>query len=130
MTKKEEPTGGQAYAVMPAADPNEVRLTPAAYQHVVNCLKKRGHGLGMRLAIKKSGCAGFKYVVDFVDMEKPGDHVFAIDDQYAIYIDPDSFKAVKGTTVDFVKEGLNEILKYYNPNETSSCGCGESFSVK
>ena len=120
---------GESYAVM-KNNPDEVRLTPAAYEHVVKRLAQQKETVGMRLAIKKSGCAGFKYVVEFVQTAADDDHCFAIDDRYAIYIDPTSYQAVKGTTIDFVKEGLNEVLKYYNPNEASACGCGESFAVK
>ena len=127
---EEEVPRGQSYAVMPDSDPDKIRLTPTATEHMVESLNKHGQGIGIRLAIKKSGCAGFKYVVDYVEVAQEGDHVFAIDDNYAIYVDPKSFAAVKGTTIDFVKEGLNEVLKYYNPNEASACGCGESFAVK
>jgi len=46
-----------------------------------------------------------------------------------VFVDPDSLPLIKGTTVDFVKQGLNEAFRFHNPNIKGECGCGESFNV-
>ena len=46
-----------------------------------------------------------------------------------VYVDPESLPLIDGTTVDFVKQGLNEAFRFQNPNIKGECGCGESFSV-
>ncbi len=46
-----------------------------------------------------------------------------------VFVDPDSLPLVEGTTVDFVRQGLNEAFRFSNPNTRGECGCGESFSV-
>jgi iron-sulfur cluster assembly protein len=46
-----------------------------------------------------------------------------------VFVDPESLPLIHGTTVDFVKQGLNEAFRFHNPNIKGECGCGESFSV-
>lgn len=106
-----------------------VTLTPAAIEHVQHAIDKRGRGLGLRLSVKKSGCSGYGYEVDYVDTPADDDHIFPITESLNVYVDPESFPFVKGTVIDFERRGLNEIFTYRNPNQTGECGCGESFSV-
>lgn len=106
-----------------------VSLTQAALQHLKQQLAKRGSGVGMRLAIKKSGCSGYAYVVDYVDEPNDEDKCYPLVDNLAIYVDMKSLPFVQGTQIDYIKEGLNARFVFQNPNEQGSCGCGESFSV-
>ncbi|HEX9877348.1 MAG TPA: iron-sulfur cluster assembly protein IscA [Gammaproteobacteria bacterium] len=105
-----------------------VSLTPSAADRVRRYLHKRGHGLGLRVGIKKTGCSGYAYLVDYVDAIRTDDEVF---DQEGIkvVVDRESLKLIDGTEVDFVKQGINEAFKFRNPNVKGECGCGESFSV-
>lgn len=105
-----------------------ITMTDAAIKHVARYLEKRGHGFGIRLGVRTSGCSGMAYVLEFVDDKQPEDQVFE-SDGVRVVIDPKSLIYLDGTELDFVKEGLNEGFKFNNPNVSSECGCGESFNV-
>ncbi len=105
-----------------------ISLTPAAAERVKSFLAARGKGLGLRLGVRKTGCSGFAYVVNYADDSAASDLVFE-DRGVKVFVDPDSLPLIKGTTVDFVKQGLNEAFRFHNPNIKGECGCGESFSV-
>ena len=103
-------------------------LTENAAERVRGYLQRRGHGVGLRLGIKKTGCSGYAYVIDYADAIDPGDVVFEARG-VRVVVDNASLKLIDGTQVDFVKEGINEAFKFRNPNVKGECGCGESFSV-
>jgi iron-sulfur cluster assembly protein len=105
-----------------------VTLSPAAADRVQSFLAARGHGVGLRLAIKRTGCSGYAYVVNYAEEIGPKDTVFE-DRGVKVVVDAGSLELVDGTQVDFVKQGLNEAFKFKNPKARSECGCGESFSV-
>ena len=105
-----------------------ISLTQSAAERVRGYLERRGHGVGLRLGIKKTGCSGYAYVIDYADSIDPDDGVFdALGGK--VVVDNDSLKLIDGTQVDFVKEGINEAFKFRNPNVKGECGCGESFSI-
>jgi iron-sulfur cluster assembly protein len=105
-----------------------VTLSSAAADRVSSFLKQRGHGVGLRLGIKKTGCSGYAYVVNYAESVGTDDVVFE-DRGVKVVVDKASLPMVEGTEVDFVKQGLNEAFKFRNPKAKSECGCGESFSV-
>lgn len=105
-----------------------ISLTQSAADRVRSHIGTRGKGLGLRLGVKKTGCSGFAYVIDYADEIGDGDHVFE-DHGVKIVVDGDSLSFIDGTEVDFVKQGLNEAFKFRNPNVKGECGCGESFNV-
>ena len=105
-----------------------ISLTPAAADRVRQFLAARGQGLGLRLGVRKTGCSGFAYVVNYADETQPDDLVFE-DQGVRVYVDRESLALIDGTEVDFVKQGLNEAFKFRNPNIKGECGCGESFTV-
>jgi iron-sulfur cluster assembly protein len=105
-----------------------ISMTDAAVQHVARYLEKRGHGAGIRVGVRTSGCSGMAYVLEFIDEVEAEDQVFEFDG-VRVAIDPKSLVYLDGTELDFVKEGLNEGFKFNNPNVRSECGCGESFNV-
>lgn len=105
-----------------------ISLTPAAVSHIERFLKQRGKGLGVRLAVKTTGCSGLSYVIEYADEIGEGDQMFE-DHGIKIVVDTKSLVYLDGTELDFVKEGLNEGFQFSNPNEKNRCGCGESFSV-
>jgi iron-sulfur cluster assembly protein len=109
-------------------DSMAIVLTESAADRVRSHLAKRGAGLGLRLGIKKTGCSGFAYVVNYADEIHPGDRVFEVRG-VKVVVDPTSLPLIDGTVVDFIKEGLNEAFKFQNPKAKGECGCGESFSV-
>ena len=105
-----------------------ITLTEKAAEHVAGYLDKRGRGLGIRLAVKTTGCSGLMYVLEPVDEIQPEDLKFesqGID----VYVDPKSLVYVDGTLMDYAKQGLNEGFEFKNPNVQGECGCGESFTI-
>ena len=105
-----------------------IMLTESAADRVRTHLAQRGAGLGLRLGIKKTGCSGFAYVVNYADQINPDDAVFE-EKGVKVVVDPGSLPMIDGTLVDFVKQGLNEAFKFQNPKAKGECGCGESFNV-
>ncbi|WP_028310402.1 iron-sulfur cluster assembly protein IscA [Derxia gummosa] len=105
-----------------------ITVTEPAARQITKSLVKRGKGLGLRLAVKTSGCSGFAYALEFVDEAEGSDNVYE-GFGVKIYVDPKSLAMLDGTELDFVREGLNEGFKFNNPNVTAACGCGESFAV-
>jgi iron-sulfur cluster assembly protein len=105
-----------------------IQLTEAAAQQVATQLLRRGTGIGLRLGIKKSGCTGYAYVIDYADDLRVEDEVF---EQHGVkvVVDSESLSFLSGTTVDFRREGISEAFRFDNPNVTANCGCGESFAV-
>ncbi|MBS0357980.1 MAG: iron-sulfur cluster assembly accessory protein [Proteobacteria bacterium] len=108
-----------------------VTLTPAAVQHIKNHIKGEGKGCGIRISVKTTGCSGLSYIVEMVDSAPSGYVSEVIDKEVSVFIDPDPkcIAAIKGSTLDYVKQGLNQKFVFQNPNEKGACGCGESFTV-
>ena len=105
-----------------------ISLTESAAKQIQTQLAKRGHGVGLRVGVKKVGCSGFAYVINYADSTEPQDLIFE-DRGVKVFVDPASLPLIDGTEIDFVKQGLNEAFKFRNPNVKGECGCGESFSV-
>jgi iron-sulfur cluster assembly protein len=105
-----------------------VSLTQSAADRVRSFLESRGRGVGLRLGVKKTGCSGFAYVVNYADEVGAADVVFE-DRGVRVIVDAESLRYVDGTEIDFVRQGLNEAFKFRNPNVRGECGCGESFNV-
>jgi iron-sulfur cluster assembly protein len=105
-----------------------VSLTKSAAARVRSFLEKRGSGVGLRIGVRRSGCNGWAYTIDYADAVAAGDVVFD-DGGVKVIVDSESLGLIDGTQVDFVKDGLNEAFKFRNPNVKGECGCGESFSV-
>jgi iron-sulfur cluster assembly protein len=105
-----------------------VSLTPSAHERVRSFLAKRGSGIGLRLGVRRTGCSGFAYVLNYADDVGADDVVFD-QDGVRVIVDRESLALIDGTEVDFVKQGLNEAFRFRNPNVRGECGCGESFSV-
>jgi iron-sulfur cluster assembly protein len=105
-----------------------ISLTESAATRVKTFLSTRGHGVGLRLGVRKTGCSGFAYVINYADEAHPDDVMFE-DRGVKVFVDPGSLDVLDGTIVDFIKQGLNEAFRFRNPNVKGECGCGESFSV-
>ena len=105
-----------------------ITLTEAAAERVKAFIDNRGSGVGLRLAVKTTGCSGMAYVMEFADQVEDDDVVFE-DQGVKVLINPKSLVYLDGTELDYAKEGLNEGFKFNNPNVKDMCGCGESFNV-
>lgn len=108
----------------------DITLSDSAKRHIVAYLEKQSECKGLRLSVKKTGCSGLSYVMDYVREPETDDIVQALDSDYWIYVDKKGFPYLKGVSIDYVKQGLNHKLVFQNPNQTGQCGCGESFTVE
>ena len=106
-----------------------VTFSEAVTQHFLSYLAKQSNKKGIRLSVKKTGCSGLSYVVDYVEAPAPEDIVLPLSNDYLVSIDKASYPYLKGMHADYVKQGLNYKLVFNNPNQTGECGCGESFTV-
>ncbi|WP_447529721.1 MULTISPECIES: HesB/IscA family protein [unclassified Vreelandella] len=103
-------------------------ITQDAAKQIRHVLDERGQGLGLRVAVKPSGCSGYSYVLDFAD-EAKDDEVRFEEHGASVYVDPQALEMLDGSEVDYVSEGLNRYFRFNNPNVKDECGCGESFTV-
>lgn len=105
-----------------------ISVTPRAATQIRKALAKRGGGVGLRVAIKTSGCSGYAYALEFADAASAGDLAFE-SEGVQLFVDAKSLPMIAGTQLDWVREGLNEGFRFDNPNASATCGCGESFAV-
>ena len=105
-----------------------ITLTDRAVDHVRHFLAHRGGAVGLRLGVKRTGCSGLAYVVDYADDIQDDDEVFEADG-IKVIVDRESLQFIDGTEVDYVREGLNEAFSFRNPKAAGECGCGESFNI-
>ncbi|QSA96768.1 iron-sulfur cluster assembly accessory protein [Methylococcus sp. EFPC2] len=105
-----------------------ITLTESAAKQIAKQLAKRGRGLGLRLGVKKAGCSGLAYVVDYADDLGGDDQVFE-EHGVKLIINASDLPVLDGVQVDYTREGISEAFRFHNPNARASCGCGESFTV-
>ena len=107
----------------------EITLSDSAKLHIEKVLANEPAGLGLRLAIKTTGCSGNQYVIETAKSINEEDKTIEFEG-IKIIVDKNSLRYLVGTELDFVRDGLNSSFKFNNPNVDESCGCGESFSLK
>jgi iron-sulfur cluster assembly protein len=105
-----------------------VTLTPKAATQIVKLMEKEGHS-GLRIGVKKGGCAGMEYTMDYVDQTDPNDEVVE-QDGARVMIAPMAQMFLFGTEIDYEVSLLESGFKFRNPNVTDACGCGESIRFK
>lgn len=106
-----------------------VQLTENAAKRILQQLKDRGRGLGLRLGVKAAGCSGYAYTVDYADQAGVDDAVFEAHGA-RVFIARGELPKLDGLTVDYRREGLSEAFRFDNPNAQALCGCGESFYLE
>lgn len=99
-------------------------LTSAAVQQIRRLAAKASEG-GLRIGVKKGGCAGMEYTMDFVNMASEGDEVVE-QDGVRVLLAPMAQMLLIGTEIDFESDLLHSGFRFHNPNVSDSCGCGES----
>ena len=104
-------------------------LTEAAAARARRLIEAAGRPVaGLRVGIKKGGCAGMTYTMDLAEEVRPADEV--IEDQgVRILIAPKDLMFLLGTRLDFEADRLQASFTFQNPNQTGACGCGESVSI-
>jgi len=112
---------------------HNIMITDAASAYIKKMLEKQ-HGVGFRLSVKKTGCSGFSYVPTIVEAAKPLDIEFETANGVKIFVDAEWLSVLEGLQIDYLEEdksGLKQKrLVFSNPNESSRCGCGESFHLE
>ena len=105
-----------------------VTMTPAAITQIRKLMQSKGHH-GLRIGVKKGGCAGMEYTMDYVDEADPNDEVVE-QDGARVMIAPMAQMFLFGTEIDYETTLLESGFKFNNPNVAEACGCGESISFK
>ncbi len=105
-----------------------ITLTDKAADKIRKQLEQRNKGLGIRVGVKTTGCSGYAYCLEYVDLPKDSDISF-VSHGIHIFVDPKSLPFVDNLTMDWKRNGLNEGFDFVNPNERDRCGCGESFRI-
>jgi iron-sulfur cluster assembly protein len=101
-----------------------VTLTQKAVEQINALMEQNGH-YGLRLGVKKGGCAGMEYTLDYVDEVAQHDEVIE-QDGARVLIAPMAQMFLFGTEIDYEVSLLEAGFKFKNPNVTEACGCGES----
>lgn len=104
-------------------------LTDAAAARVNEIVASREGSRGIRVGVKKGGCAGMEYTIDLVTEPKAGDDCVE-KDEAKVYIAPEAVLFLLGTQMDFEVTTLRTGFVFNNPNQTSACGCGESVEIQ
>jgi iron-sulfur cluster assembly protein len=109
-----------------------ITVSDAACAYIKKMLEKE-HGIGFRLSVKKTGCSGYSYLPSIVDKINPADSMIKLN-EIDFYIDVTWLHLLKDLHIDYSEEeksGLKQKrLVFTNPNESSRCGCGESFHIE
>ena len=107
----------------------DIQLTPKAVEMALKAIERRGKPTeGLRLGVRGGGCSGVSYAIEFADKVRSRDHVYEFEGLKVI-VDPKSLIYLRGSILDYEVKLMQHGFKFRNPNEKSSCGCGESFGV-
>jgi iron-sulfur cluster assembly protein len=115
--------------VMARPRPQAITLTDRAAERMQAIMARADNDyIGVRIGVKKGGCAGMEYTLDYATDKEALDEV--VEDQgVTILIDPKAILFLLGTEVDYVTEKLASKFVFNNPNQTDACGCGESVTI-
>ena len=105
-----------------------VTITPAAVAQIVKLMERDGKE-GLRIGVKKGGCAGMEYTMDYVDQAEANDEVVE-QDGARILIAPMAQMFLFGTEIDYETTLLDAGFRFKNPNVVDACGCGESIKFR
>ncbi len=105
-----------------------VTLTPEAARQIAR-LTEKGGSKGLRIGVKKGGCAGMEYTMDYVAEVDPNDEVVE-QDGARVMIAPMAQMFLFGTEIHYETSLIESGFKFRNPNVTDACGCGESIKFK
>ncbi len=106
---------------------NKIEFTLSAQDHINKILLLENSKF-FRITVLGGGCAGFQYKFDFAQKANDDDIIYEYN-KAKILIDKTSIELIKGSTIDYVNELIGSSFKISNPQASSSCGCGTSFSI-
>jgi iron-sulfur cluster assembly protein len=111
------------------ARPKVMTLTDAAIARVKAIMASKGpEVVGLKIGVKKGGCAGMEYTMTWADRIEKLDEVVEVDGARVI-VDPQAVLYLLGTEMDYRADKLSASFVFNNPNQTSACGCGESVTL-
>ena len=103
---------------------NFINISKSAADHI-RTIMENGAGKALRIGLKKGGCAGMEYTMEYVNEISESDEVVEVDGA-KIVIAPTAQMFLFGTEIDYESGLLESGFKFYNPNVSETCGCGES----
>ena len=126
-----QPTGPSPEPPSPAQPNKGISVTPAALGYAKQKLQSRGTPeAAIRLGVRGGGCSGYTYAIEFADdPPRERDRVFEFDG-VRFYVDKKSLVILAGSTLDYEKTLMFQGFRFKNPQAASSCGCGQSFTIK
>ncbi|QCI20274.1 iron-sulfur cluster assembly accessory protein [Buchnera aphidicola (Brachycaudus cardui)] len=112
----------------------KISITDNAVKQILFLINSNSDSKGIRLGIKKSGCAGFRYTMKLItdadlNQKKNIKEIIFFYQNILIYISSEEMPFIEGIKIDFIKNNINKIFKFHNAKVESFCGCGESFSI-
>jgi len=108
-----------------------ITITEQALGHLKSKLKEQHGASGVRIRVVDSGCSGYAYSLSLTDeKDLQSDDIVSDYPNLQVIVDKASMLILNGTEVYIDREGLNEYLRFNNPNAVGHCGCGESFTLK
>ena len=108
---------------------NIINISNSASERIREIIAKGNQdAIGLRIAVKSGGCAGYSYDMDYVSEINPTDELVE-HEGVKVFVDQAAIMFLLGSTMDFKKDKFKSGFTFINPNETERCGCGESFSV-
>lgn len=109
--------------------PKAMSLTDAAATRVREIMAAKGEAsVGLRVGVKNAGCAGMSYTMEVAQSVNKFDEVIE-DKGVKVLIDPKAIMFLIGTQMDFKSDKLSSTFVFNNPNQTATCGCGESVTL-
>ena len=104
-------------------------LSKMAQEQISKLLVDNNNAIGLKIGLSTKGCAGLSYTMEYVNESSIQGCELVNDYKFPLFIDNKAVMYVIGTEMDFIKEEYGERFVFKNPNQTSECGCGESFHV-
>ena len=109
--------------------PAPLTITPAAAERINDLCASKPEVLGVLLGVKRRGCNGMSYTLNYAEEAPPRDHEKVEADGATVWVEPPALFHIVGTVMDFEESALETGFTFTNPNEKGRCGCGESFNV-
>jgi len=107
-----------------------IEITELAAKKVRQHITRRGHGAGIMIGVRTTGCSGLAYKLEYVDTPPvTRDYMTYESHGVKVWVAGKDVPYLNGLTMDYRRQGLNEGFEFINPNERDRCGCGESFRV-
>ena len=106
---------------------NKIEITTNAQEHIASVLQKDSAKY-FRITVLGGGCAGFQYKFDFENSKK-NDDILIENEKINVVIDETSMELIQNSKIDYIHELIGSSFKITNPQASSSCGCGTSFSI-